>query len=130
MENKLNELGTIAFRCNDTFVGMYKAEREQRFGKRAEIHSAGETFLLYNDKIINTTGDRYYRVNDVGSLFFEGMVLIGSIARAITEGILEEECSMMLKNFFKDLRKRLKEEKKERMQASDAASDGTSDGAV
>lgn len=48
----------------------------------------------------------------------------------ITEGILEEECSMMLKNFFKDLRKRLKEEKKERMQASDAASDGTSDGAV
>ena len=48
----------------------------------------------------------------------------------IIEGILEEECSMMLKNFFKDLRKRLKEEKKERMQASDAASDGTSDGAV
>ena len=48
----------------------------------------------------------------------------------ITEGILEEECSMMLKNFFKDLRKRLKEEKKERMQASDAASDGTSDDAV
>ena len=48
----------------------------------------------------------------------------------ITEGILEEECSMMLKNFFKDLRKRLKEEKKERMQASGAASDGTSDGAV
>ena len=48
----------------------------------------------------------------------------------ITDGILEEECSMMLKNFFKDLRKRLKEEKKERMQASDAASDGTSDGAV
>ena len=48
----------------------------------------------------------------------------------ITEGILEEECSMMLKNFFKDLRKRLKEEKKERMQASDAASDVTSDGAV
>ena len=48
----------------------------------------------------------------------------------ITEGILEEECSMMLKNFFKDLRKRLKMEKKERMQASDDASDGTSDGAV
>lgn len=35
----------------------------------------------------------------------------------ITEGILEEECSLMLKTFFKDLRKRLKMEKKERMQA-------------
>ena len=90
LENKLNEEGMLAFRCNDTFVGMYKVEREQRFGKRAEIHSAGETFLLCNDKTINTTGDRYYRVNDVGSLFFEGMVLIGSITRAIAEGILEE----------------------------------------
>lgn len=29
----------------------------------------------------------------------------------ITENICEEECSLMLKNFFKDLRKRLKEEK-------------------
>ena len=29
----------------------------------------------------------------------------------ITEGIREEECSLLLKNFFKDLRKRLKEEK-------------------
>lgn len=31
----------------------------------------------------------------------------------ITEGIRGEECSLMLKNFFKDLRKRLKEEKKQ-----------------
>lgn len=30
----------------------------------------------------------------------------------ITEGIRGEECSLLLKNFFKDLRKRLKEEKK------------------
>lgn len=30
----------------------------------------------------------------------------------ITEGIRGEECSLMLKNFFRDLRKRLKEEKK------------------
>lgn len=90
LENKLNELGTIAFRCNDTFVGMYKAEREQRFGKRAEIHSAGETFLLCNDKTINTTGDVYYRINDADSMFYEGMVLVSSIARAIDEGILEE----------------------------------------
>lgn len=29
----------------------------------------------------------------------------------ITEGIRQEECSLMLKTFFKDLRKRLKEEK-------------------
>ena len=31
----------------------------------------------------------------------------------ITEGIRGEECSLMLKTFFKDLRKRLKEEKKQ-----------------
>ena len=90
LENKLNEEGTLAFRCNDTFVGMYKAEREQRFGKRAEIHSAGETFLLRNDKTINVTGDVYYRINDADSMFYEGMVLVSSIVRAIDEGILEE----------------------------------------
>ena len=90
LENKLNEEGTLAFRCNDTFVGMYKAEREQRFGKRAEIHSAGETFLLRNDKTINVTGDKYYRINDVDSMFYEGMVLVSSIVRAIGDGILEE----------------------------------------
>ena len=32
----------------------------------------------------------------------------------ITEGIRGEECSLLLKTFFKDLRKRLKEEKKEK----------------
>lgn len=31
----------------------------------------------------------------------------------ITEGIRKEECSLLLKNFFRDLRKRLKEEKKQ-----------------
>lgn len=90
LENKLNEEGTLAFRCNGTFVGMYKAEREQRFGKRAEIHSTRETFLLSNDKTINSTGDVYYRINDADSMFYEGMVLVGSIVRAIDEGILEE----------------------------------------
>lgn len=90
LENKLNEVGTLAFRCNDTFIGMYKAEREQSFGRRTEIHSAGETFLLRNDKNIGVSSDVYYRINDVESMFFEGMVLIGSIARAIEDGILEE----------------------------------------
>lgn len=89
LENKLNEEGTIAFRCNDTFIGMYKAERDNRFGKRTEIHSSGETFLLCNDKTINVTGDVYYRINDTESLFFEGMVLINSIARAVEDGVLE-----------------------------------------
>ena len=89
LENRLNEVGTIAFRCNDTFIGMYKAEREQRFGKRVEIHEKSETFLLRNDKTINTTGDVYYRINDTESLFFEGMVLINSIARAVEDGVLE-----------------------------------------
>lgn len=32
----------------------------------------------------------------------------------ITEGIREEECSLLLKNFFKDLRRRLKEEKRQK----------------
>ena len=90
LENKLNEVGTIAFRCNDTFTGMYKAEREQTFGRHTEIHSAGETFVLHNDKTINTTGDVYYRINDTDSMFYEGMVLISSIVRAINSGILEE----------------------------------------
>ena len=89
LENKLNEEGTIAFRCNDTFIGMYKAERGQRFGKRTEIHSSGETFLLCNDKTINVTGDVYYRMNDVESLFYDGMVLRGSIIKAIEDGVIE-----------------------------------------
>ena len=90
LENKLNEAGTLAFRCNDTFVGMYKEERKQTFGKRTEIYTEGETFLLRNDKEINVTGDAYYRINDAESMFFDGMVLIGSIARAIENGVLEE----------------------------------------
>ena len=89
LENKLNEARTIAFRCNDTFIGMYKAERGQRFGKRAEIHAKGETFLIRNDKETSSTGDVYYRINDTDSLFFEGMVLINSIARAVEDGIIE-----------------------------------------
>lgn len=89
LENKLSEAGTLAFRCNDTFVGMYKAEREQSFGKRTEIYEKGETFLLRNDKTINTTGDVYYRINDTESLFFDGMVLMSSIVRAIENGVLE-----------------------------------------
>lgn len=39
----------------------------------------------------------------------------------ITEGIRGEECSLMLKAFFKDLRRRLKEEKQERTQAENQA---------
>jgi len=89
LENKLNEVGTIAFRCNDTFIGMYKEERDDRFGKRTEIHLAGETFLLCNDKTINVTGDVYYRMNDVESLFYDGMVLRGSIIKAVEDGIIE-----------------------------------------
>lgn len=89
LENKLNEVGTIAFRCNDTFVGMYKAERGQRFGKRVEIHAKGEKFLIRNDKETNSTGDVYYRINETDSLFFEGMVLINSIVRAVEDGIIE-----------------------------------------
>lgn len=68
---------------------MYKPDREDRFGKLVEIHSEGETFLLHNDKDINSTGDVYYRINDTDSLFFDGMVLINSIARAINKGVLE-----------------------------------------
>ena len=89
LENKLNEVGTIVFRCNDSFIGMYKAERGQRFGKRVEIHAKGETFLIRNDKETNSTGDVYYRINNTDSLFFEGMVLINSIVRAVEDGILE-----------------------------------------
>lgn len=89
LENKLNEVGTLAFRCNDTFIGMYKEERNNRFGKRVEIHAKGETFLIRNDKETNSTGDVYYRINDTDSLFFEGMVLINSIARAVEDGIIE-----------------------------------------
>lgn len=90
LENKLNEVGTIAFYCNDVFIGMYKEEREQTFGKRTEIYTEGETFFLRNDKEINSTGDAYYRINDAKSMFFDGMVLIGSIARGIENGVLEE----------------------------------------
>ena len=58
LENKLNEVGTLAFRCNDTFIGMYKAERKQTFGKITEMYEKGEIFLLRNDKEVNvaTTG--------------------------------------------------------------------------
>ena len=90
LENKLNEIGTIAFRCNDTFIGMYKAEREDRFGKYIEIYGKGDTFLLRNDKDVNSTGDIYYRMNDAESMFYDGMVLAYSVARAIEDGILEE----------------------------------------
>ena len=89
LENKLNEVGTIAFRCNNTFIGMYKAEREQRFGKRTEIYKKGEIFLLRNDKEINETGDKYFRINDAESMFFDGMVLVNSVVRAIEDGIIE-----------------------------------------
>lgn len=90
LENRLNEAGAIAFRCNDTFKGTYKAEREDRFGKYIEIYDKGDTFLLRNDKDINSTGDVYYRMNDAESMFYDGMVLAYSIARAIEDGILEE----------------------------------------
>lgn len=90
LENRLNEAGTIAFRCNDTFKGTYKAEREDRFGKYMEIYSKGEKFLLQNDNDINMTGDIYYRINDIESLFYDGMVLAYSIVRAIEDGVLEE----------------------------------------
>ena len=33
LENKLNEVGTIAFRCNDTFTGMYKTEMRKYIWK-------------------------------------------------------------------------------------------------
>ena len=46
-------------------------------------------FILHNDKNINGTGDVYYRINDAESMFFEGMVLVNSIARAIDDLILE-----------------------------------------
>jgi hypothetical protein len=90
LENKLNEVGTLAFRCNDSFKGTYKAEREDRFGRYIEIYDKGEKFLLHNDKDINSTGDVYYRINDLDSLFYAGMVLRGSIVRAIEDGVLEE----------------------------------------
>ena len=89
LENKLNEAGTIAFRCNDTFIGMYKADREQTFGKRTEIYEKGETFVLHNDTTINVTGDVYYRINDAESLFFDGMILRGSIIKAVEDGTIE-----------------------------------------
>ncbi len=85
LEKRLDEVGTIAFRCNKTFSGVYKAERESKLSNYVKIHEKGETFLLRNDK-----EDKYYRINDAESLFFEGMVLINSIIRAINEGVLEE----------------------------------------
>lgn len=89
LENKLYEAGIIVFRCNKDFYGMYMSDRDGRLGDRTKIHSEGESFLLCNDKNIGTFGDAYYRINNEKSMFFEGMVLIGSIARAIDKGILE-----------------------------------------
>ena len=37
----------------------------------------------------------------------------------VTRGVLEEECSEMLKNFFKELRVRVKEEKRERRERAE-----------
>lgn len=69
---------------------MYKAEREDKFANRVKIHSEGEIFIVHNDKNIGAFGDEFYRINDAESLFFDGMVLINSIVRAIEEGVLEE----------------------------------------
>ncbi len=85
LEKRLNEVSTIAFRCNETFFGIYKAERESKHSKYVKIHEKGEAFLLHNDE-----ENKYYRINDAKNLFFEGMVLISSIARAIDEGVLKE----------------------------------------
>ena len=54
LENKLNEVGTIAFRCKKEFYGMYKAERNRTLGNLVKIHSEGEKFLLRNDNYQST----------------------------------------------------------------------------
>lgn len=41
----------------------------------------------------------------------------------ITYGVLEEECSELLKNFFKELRKRVKLEKKQRKEKTEKEQD-------
>lgn len=89
LENKLNEVGIIAFRCNEDFYGMYMPDRDGKLSDRKKIHSEGETFTICNDKNIGAFGDTFYRMNNTKSMFFEGMVLIGSIARGIENGVLE-----------------------------------------
>ena len=84
LEKKLSEVGTIAFHCNESFYAMYKAEREGEFPILEKIHSEDEKFLLNNDKV-----DKYYRISDAESLFYEGMVLINDVIRAIEDGIIE-----------------------------------------
>ena len=90
MFEKLNEVGRIVFRCTEQFYGMYTAERNDMFAERTMIHSKDEMFILYNDKITNRLGDVFYRINSIKDWFFEGMVLRGSIIRAIDKGVLEE----------------------------------------
>lgn len=89
LEKKLNEKGIIALRCNEDFYGMYMPDRDGKLSERVKIHSEGETFTLCNDKNIGAFGDTFYRMNNTKSMFFEGMVLIGSIARGIENGVLE-----------------------------------------
>ena len=84
LEKKLSEVGMIAFHCNESFYAMYKAERECNFPVLEKIHSEDEKFLLHNDKV-----DKYYRISDTESLFYEGMVLINDVIRAIEDGIIE-----------------------------------------
>lgn len=91
MFEKLKEVDRIVFRCTKDFYGMYKTERDDVFAEHTMIHSKDEMFVLYNDKIINRFGDVFYRINDAEKYgWFEGMVLRGSIIRAIDKGILEE----------------------------------------
>ena len=87
---KLNETDVVAFRCTESFYGGYKAERNDMFADRVEIHLKDEMFILYNDKIKSMWGDTFYRINDAKTLFCEGFVLRNSIIRAIDKGILEE----------------------------------------
>lgn len=87
---KINEKNKIVFRCNEAFYGMYKGERNDMVAKYIEIYHKNEMFIVYNDKIPNRYGEIYYRINDANSFFFDGMVLEGSIIRAIDKGILEE----------------------------------------
>ena len=89
LEKKLIEKGVIALRCNKDFYGMYMPDRDGKLSDRKKIHSEGKTFILCNDKNIGAFGDIFYRMNDTKSMFFEGMVLIGSVARAIENGVLE-----------------------------------------
>ena len=89
MEKRLREDGIIAFRCNEEFYGVYMAGREDKFAERVKIHSEGKIFTLCDDKNIGVFGDVFYRMNDAKSMFFEGMITMGSIARAIKNGALE-----------------------------------------